>query len=217
MQLSRRLAAPLLVAALLAAGCGEVIPADAGPAIEIGGTDTMRFEPETITVKAGQPVLIAFKNKGVIVHDYISSGAEKNIRLANVLGGRTAQGIFQASKPGTYTVLCVQPGHKEAGMVGKIVVEYTDVYSTTATYATSTLRVAARIALGAALFVDEGCVAALGAEIGFASGQCVLGRGCDGGSRGGHGDGGRWEVDAGGVDFHAPEELGQALGDGVRE
>ena len=83
----------------------------------------MRFEPETITVQAGQPVLIAFKNKGVIVHDYISSGAEKNVRLANVLGGREARGIFQASKPGTYTVLCVQPGHKEAGMVGKIVVE----------------------------------------------------------------------------------------------
>ena len=108
---------------LLVSGCGEAIPADAGPAIEIGGTDTMRFDPETIAVKAGQPVLIAFTNKGVIVHDYISSGAEKNIRLANVLGGRTAQGIFQASKPGTYTVLCVQAGHKEAGMVGKIVVE----------------------------------------------------------------------------------------------
>ena len=108
---------------LMVGGCGEAIPADAGPAIEIGGTDTMRFDPETITVKAGQPVLIAFTNKGVIVHDYISSGADKNIRLANVLGGRRAQGMFQASKPGTYTVLCVQPGHKEAGMVGKIVVE----------------------------------------------------------------------------------------------
>ena len=110
-------------ALVMVGGCGEAIPADAGPAIEIGGSDTMRFDPETITVKAGQPVLIAFTNRGVIVHDYISSGADKNIRLANVLGGRRAQGIFQASRPGTYTVLCVQPGHKEAGMVGKIVVE----------------------------------------------------------------------------------------------
>ena len=118
----RRLLLVPAVAALLG-GCGEAIPADAGPAIEIVGTDTMRFEPETITVKAGQPVLIAFKNKGVIVHDYISSDAEKNVRLANVLGGRTAQGIFQASTLGTYTVLCVQPGHREAGMVGRIVVE----------------------------------------------------------------------------------------------
>src|SRR5688572_15072307 len=119
----RRLLAGLLAGAMLLSGCGEAIPADAGPAIEIIGTDAMRFEPETITVKAGQPALIAFRNKGVIVHDYISSGAEKNVRLANVLGGREAKGIFQASKPGTYTVLCVQTGHKEAGMVGKIVVE----------------------------------------------------------------------------------------------
>src|SRR5918997_645921 len=106
MPVRRALLLPPLAALLALTSCGEAIPADAGPAIEIGGTDTMRFEPETITVKAGQPVLIAFKNKGVIVHDYISSGAEKNIRLANVLGGRTAQGVFQASKPGTYTVLC---------------------------------------------------------------------------------------------------------------
>ena len=119
----RLLALPALALSLVLIACGEAIPADAGPAIEIGGTDTMRFDPETITVKAGQPVLIAFTNKGVIVHDYISSGADKNIRLANVLGGRRSQGIFQATKPGTYTVLCVQPGHKEAGMVGKIVVE----------------------------------------------------------------------------------------------
>ena len=123
MRVRRFLVVPVVLALLASGGCVEAVPADAGPAIEIGGTDAMRFEPETITVKAGQPALIAFKNKGVIVHDYISSGADKNVRLANVLGGREAKGIFQASKPGTYTVLCVQPGHKEAGMVGKIVVE----------------------------------------------------------------------------------------------
>ncbi len=117
------LAGVLLIAGAVTA-CGQpTAAAPSGPAIEIGGTDSMKFDPETITVKAGEAVTIAFKNKGVIVHDYISSGAEKNVRLANVLGGREAKGVFQASKPGTYTVLCVQSGHKEAGMVGKIIVE----------------------------------------------------------------------------------------------
>ncbi len=109
---------------VLLAGCGgssEAAPS--GPAIEVGGTDTMKFDPETIHVKAGEAVTIAFKNKGMLIHDYITQGAEKNARLSNVLGGREARGVFQASKPGTYTVLCVQPGHKEAGMVGKIIVE----------------------------------------------------------------------------------------------
>lgn len=100
---------------------GEAAP-DA-PVIAVVGTDTMRFEPETVRVKVDEPVTISFKNVGVIVHDYISSGADKNVKLANVLGGREARGVFKASKPGTYQVLCVQPGHREAGMVGRIVVE----------------------------------------------------------------------------------------------
>ena len=114
----------MLAGALFMTGCGQ--PSEAapsGPAIVVDGTDTMKFEPETIHVKAGEAANIVFRNKGVIIHDYISSGAEKNVRLANVLGGREARGVFLATKAGTYTVLCVQPGHKEAGMAGKIVVE----------------------------------------------------------------------------------------------
>jgi plastocyanin len=119
------LTATAALAGALLAGCGQPTEAapPGAPVFEVGGTDTMRFDPETITVKAGQAVTIAFKNKGVIVHDYVTSGAEKNARLANVLGGREARGVFQANKPGIYQVLCVQPGHREAGMVGKIVVE----------------------------------------------------------------------------------------------
>jgi uncharacterized cupredoxin-like copper-binding protein len=89
----------------------------------VAGLDSMRFAPEAITVKAGQPVRIVFRNQGVLVHDYISEGAERNVRLANVPGGRTASGTFQANKPGTYNVVCIQPAHKEAGLVGKIIVE----------------------------------------------------------------------------------------------
>ena len=117
------LAGGLLVAGAVTA-CGQpTAAAPSGPAIEIGGTDSMKFDPETITVKAGEAVTIAFKNKGVIVHDYISSGATTNVKLANVLGGREARGVFRANTPGTYQILCVQPGHREAGMVGKIIVE----------------------------------------------------------------------------------------------
>lgn len=114
----------LCAGAVWLSGCGQTAEtAPSGPAIVVDGTDTMKFEPATVHVKAGEAVTIAFKNKGVIVHDYISSGADKNVRLANVLGGREARGTFQANKPGTYQVLCQQAGHKEAGMVGTIVVE----------------------------------------------------------------------------------------------
>jgi uncharacterized cupredoxin-like copper-binding protein len=127
--ITRRFSIPALLAcslgaAALLAGCGQTSSAAPveGPLFEVGGTDTMRFEPETITIKAGQAVTIVFRNRGFIVHDYISTGAEQNAKLANVQGGREARGVFKAAKPGTYQVLCLQPGHKEAGMVGKIVV-----------------------------------------------------------------------------------------------
>ena len=113
----------LAATTLFIGGCGGAAEtAPAGPVITVSGTDTMRFNPETIEVKAGQPVTISFKNAGVIAHDFITDGADKNARLVNVGGGRTQTATFEASKPGTYQVLCNQPGHKEAGMVGKIVV-----------------------------------------------------------------------------------------------
>ncbi|MGH2356156.1 MAG: cupredoxin domain-containing protein [Chloroflexota bacterium] len=115
----------LLVGALLFSGCGSAAAGSAdddGTGIRVIGLDTMRFNPDTITVKAGESTKIVFKNGGFIPHDFITEGADKNVRLVNVGGGKQQSGTFLANKPGTYTVVCIQPGHKEAGMVGNIVV-----------------------------------------------------------------------------------------------
>jgi plastocyanin len=115
----------LLAGALALAGCGgsgdAAAAQNAGPVIVVQGLDTMRFSPDPINVKAGEPITITFKNAGVIAHDLITEGADRNARLVNVGGGRQQSATFLASKPGTYNVVCVQPGHKEAGMVTKIV------------------------------------------------------------------------------------------------
>ena len=102
---------------------GGATEGDDGSGIVVAGLDSMRFAPESITVKAGEPVKIVFRNQGVLMHDYISEGAERNVRLANVPGRRTASGTSQADKTGAYNVVCIQPAHGEAGMVGKIIVE----------------------------------------------------------------------------------------------
>jgi uncharacterized cupredoxin-like copper-binding protein len=86
------------------------------------GTDAMKYAPDTLNVKAGEPVTIVFKNGGIIAHDLVTSGADKNVKLVNLGSGKQQQGTFEANKPGTYEFVCQQPGHKEAGMVGKIVV-----------------------------------------------------------------------------------------------
>jgi uncharacterized cupredoxin-like copper-binding protein len=127
--MNARLNARFLALVTLASGClvlggcgGSAAAALPSDAVQVSGTDAMRFAPDTITAKAGQPVTLAFKNAGIIPHDLITEGGDKNARLVNVGSGKQQTAVFQANKPGTYAFVCNQPGHKEAGMVGKIVV-----------------------------------------------------------------------------------------------
>lgn len=116
----------LVVAVVGVTGCGSsAVAGDAGtaPGIVVVGLDTMRFNPDTISAKPGEPVTITFRNGGVLPHDLITEGADRNVKLTNVASGKQASGVFLANKPGTYAVVCIQPAHKEAGMVGKVVVE----------------------------------------------------------------------------------------------
>jgi uncharacterized cupredoxin-like copper-binding protein len=113
----------LVAGTLLIGGCGSAGTETAtGSAIAVTGSDTMKYAPDTINVPAGQPVTIAFKNGGIIAHDFITTGADKNVKLVNVGSGKQQTATFEANKPGTYQFVCNQPGHKEAGMEGKIVV-----------------------------------------------------------------------------------------------
>ena len=105
-----------------AAGGGDA-GAGAGTSTTIVGLDTMKFNPETITVKAGAPVTITFKNAGMLPHDLVTEGGTQNAKLVNIGAGKEQAGTFMAPKPGTYAIVCTQPGHKEAGMVAKITVE----------------------------------------------------------------------------------------------
>lgn len=118
-------AAGLLAGGLLLTGCGNAAPqadSTSGHAVTVNGYDNMKFDPPTITVKAGETITIQFANKGILPHDLITQGADRNATLVNLSAGKMHRGAFQATKPGEYAFVCVQPGHREAGMVGKVVV-----------------------------------------------------------------------------------------------
>lgn len=84
--------------------------------------DSMRFEPETLTVQAGQPVHLTLVNEGHIPHDFmLREGVDKPVRI--LATGRSAAGTFTIDRPGTYTFICSVPGHEAAGMKGTIVAE----------------------------------------------------------------------------------------------
>jgi len=101
------------------------------------------FAPLSITIPAGEPVTLNLKNLGAREHDYVIEKIDVTDVVASdsmpaehhqmgdmpdfdlhffAKAGETASVQFTALEPGTYEVFCSIEGHKEAGMVGKLIV-----------------------------------------------------------------------------------------------
>lgn len=79
-----------------------------------------RFDPAAISAGPGQAINLTVKNVGFTQHTWVLK--ESNVKLT-IDPGKTATRTFTApSKAGTYTFDCDIAGHKEAGMVGQLVV-----------------------------------------------------------------------------------------------
>jgi uncharacterized cupredoxin-like copper-binding protein len=114
--------AALAISALLTVtGCGGEQPSS-GKTSQFTLTLTeFKFTPDTLNVKVGEHVKVTLDNtKGTLKHDL--KQADLNIDTA-VEAGQTAMFEFTPTQAGTFTFICDVPGHKEAGMVGKIVVQ----------------------------------------------------------------------------------------------
>ena len=91
--------------------------------VQISGTDSLKFEPSTLTVAAGQPVQLTFTNAGQVLHDWsLPQGASQPVK-AEARAGQAVTTTFSVDRPGTYTFICSQPGHEAAGMRGTLVVQ----------------------------------------------------------------------------------------------
>jgi len=127
----------IVVAGVLTAACGGAAgtggtatePAVAAPA-DSGGTqqvtltlgDSLRFAPQSVAVRAGQPVELTLRNGGSTLHDFaLTEGVSGPVKI-EAQGGQTASGTFLIDRPGTYTFVCSVPGHAAAGMRGTIIV-----------------------------------------------------------------------------------------------
>lgn len=129
-----------IVFAVLLTACGGA----AKPTTELilDATD-FAYSPLSITVPAGEPVLLTLQNSGNLEHDFViekiavktdviqdsssnahhAPGSEANYDLhfsAQVGEASTIQ--FTVSEPGTYQFFCSVAGHKEAGMIGELIV-----------------------------------------------------------------------------------------------
>lgn len=108
--------------------------------IRLDMADTMRFTPADVTIRRGQTVRFVVHNSGKLLHEMVLGTAEAlkahaelmkkfpemehaDPNMAHVKPGAKGQIVWQFTKAGEFQFACLQPGHFEAGMVGKLSVK----------------------------------------------------------------------------------------------
>ena len=105
--------------------------------VDIDMLDTMRFKPDTITVRQGDTLRLRVRNAGKVLHELVI-GTDKELQehaelmkkhptmehdepyMAHVDSGNRNEIVWQFTQPGDFKFACLIPGHFEAGMVGTI-------------------------------------------------------------------------------------------------
>ena len=117
--MSRFVGLPLVVLALFYATSpllGGAVPAALN-------ASEFKWTPKEVTVAAGE-VTFAVTNKGTIEHNFVVEDAKGKAlkQFDGIQPGKTVQ-VKVALKAGKYTIACTVPGHREAGMVGTLIVK----------------------------------------------------------------------------------------------
>lgn len=113
--------------------------AKASRTIEVTMDDNMRFSPSNIRVSKGETVRFFLKNQGRIKHEMVigtedefdvhgammrqmpdMSHIEPNV--ASLSPGQSGALVWKFTQSGTVDFACLRPGHREAGMAGKVTV-----------------------------------------------------------------------------------------------
>lgn len=101
--------------------------------------NAMAFDTKEIALTKGQPVKLVLENKDGMLHDFSveqmpvsekkeasagEHGHSQNKLTVHVSAdaGKTGSVEFTPTKSGTYAYYCTVPGHRDAGMEGKIIV-----------------------------------------------------------------------------------------------
>jgi uncharacterized cupredoxin-like copper-binding protein len=112
-------------------------PKQVSRTVTIRMSDTMRFTPDSVTVKRGETIRFSVKNEGKILHEMVL-GHDEGIKehaalmrkfpemehdepyMVHVSPGKTGQLIWTFDTSGEVVFACLIPGHYEAGMTGKV-------------------------------------------------------------------------------------------------
>jgi uncharacterized cupredoxin-like copper-binding protein len=118
-------------------------PAKGGRVIQVVMTETdsgMAFTPTHIEVRQGEQIQFVLRNGGELDHELVIGTIEANNEHAQAMAshpdmahedpnakrvGPKTSGVlrWQFTRAGTFEYACLIPGHREAGMVGTVVVK----------------------------------------------------------------------------------------------
>ena len=120
---ARRLRWPLLLALLFVSALASLVavvalmsPSPPGAAPIVVEMDDLTFMPPSLTIPAGTAVSLELRNVGNLEHDWSVDA----LRFSpNVRPGQT-EVVELVAPVGDYEVYCSLPGHREAGMVGRL-------------------------------------------------------------------------------------------------
>lgn len=129
----------LTVAILLTACSGTAAPEKE---ITLDLTD-FSYSIPSFTIPAGEPVTVTLVNKGLVEHDFVIEQVDAQMTLLQDSGSEAHQAHGEESdfdvhasaqvgtttvieltilEPGTYQFFCSVEGHREAGMIGELIV-----------------------------------------------------------------------------------------------
>lgn len=108
--------------------------------IDVEMSDAMRFSPADIKVKRGETIKFVLRNSGKVKHEMVLGSIDElkehaalmqkfpemehaDPNMVSVDPGKIGELVWQFTKAGTFDFACLQPGHFEAGMVGKVAVK----------------------------------------------------------------------------------------------
>lgn len=100
----------------------------------------MAFIPDRIEIRRGEHVKFALRNNGELDHELVLATLEENLKHAiemqknpdmehddpnakRLAPKKTGEIVWQFTKAGEFDFSCLIPGHREAGMTGKIIVK----------------------------------------------------------------------------------------------
>lgn len=90
--------------------------------VEMGQDGKWVFNPDKVEVTKGEKVKVNLVNKDASqAHSFVITAV--NAKSKQVPANATGSVEFTADKAGEFDIFCDVPGHKDAGMVGKLIVK----------------------------------------------------------------------------------------------